>query len=372
MPELNARDNADSIEKVLAEFERQHDHFEDLCKTTQNLTERILEHENLQVHSVQARVKRREKIESKYRNPEKDYKCLSDIVDVVGLRVITYYSDEIDRVAAILRGEFDHIREDDKRTGKTSEFGYSALHLDCKYLPSRLQQTEYKRFGDSKFEIQITTVLGHAWAEMHHAPYDDKRSSPSDEQRAFHRLAAVLELADKEFLEIRRARETRQRNASVRVAAMATIEISPESLKAFIDETAVVGTLEQEFAPMFGRELEPSAKLSGTVRLARLVASSGFNTVQDLENSLNANRSALTEYMRRCVPIWAESFPEDATRKLSRGLSIYHLCILLAGAKGRASLFELFERADRKISPLLDVNAQIQVAQEVAAEYGLT
>jgi putative GTP pyrophosphokinase len=372
MPELHARDNADSIERVLAEFDRQHDHFDDICKTTQNLAERILEHESLQVHSVQARVKRREKIDSKYRNPEKDYRCLSDMVDVVGLRITTYYSDEIDRVAAILKREFHRIREDDKRVGKTGEFGYSALHLDCKYLPSRLQQAEYKRFGDSKFEIQVTTVLGHAWAEMHHAPYDDKRSSPSDEQRAFHRLAAVLELADKEFLEIRRAREARQRNASVRVAAMASIEVSPESLKAFIDETAMVGTLEEEFATMFGRELEPNAKLSGTVRLALLVGSSGFKTVQDLENSLAANKGALTEYMRRCVPIWAESFPEEASRKLSRGLSIYHLCLLLAGAKGRASLFELFERADRKISPSLDVNAQILVAQEVAAKYGLT
>jgi putative GTP pyrophosphokinase len=371
MPELHARDNADSIEKVLAEFDRRQNHFDDLCKTTENLIKRILEHEKLPVHSVQARVKRREKIESKYRNPEKDYRCLSDLADVVGLRIITYYSDEIDRVAAILKRQFDHIREDDKRVGKTGEFGYSALHLDCRYLPSRLQQPEYKHFGDSKFEIQITTVLGHAWAEMHHAPYDEKSSSPPDEQRAFHRLAAVLELADKEFLEIRQARENRQRNASVRVAAMApSIEISSESLRAFIDEAPMVVKLDKDFAKTFGQELEP--EVSETELLERLVRASGFETIQDLKESLIANEGAVTEYVKRWAHAWMKSAPIDASRRINRGASVYQLCIFLAATKGKEDLFALFKRARRRINPLVDVGAQIQIAQEVAAKYGLT
>ena len=152
--------------------------------------------------------------------PDKDYRNLVEIPDVVGLRIITYYADQIDNVKNVILEEFAMLGQpDDKRIAGPREFGYSALHIDFLYLQSRLDHTEYKRFQGNRFEIQITTVLGHAWAEIHHGWYDAKPAPPTDDERRFSRLAAVLDLADQEFLRIRKEKDERQKLDSIRVDA---------------------------------------------------------------------------------------------------------------------------------------------------------
>jgi ppGpp synthetase/RelA/SpoT-type nucleotidyltranferase len=216
MPSLRDRIGAVKAEAVLASFERRKDGFIDLCNTTRNLIETILKEKGISVNAIQARVKEKSKLELKYCSEGKDYKCLDDMPDVVGLRIITYFPEDIDRVANIVRQEFALIGQpDDKRIVKANEFGYSALHMDCRYSKNQLDRTEYRRFDSYRFEIQITTILGHAWAEIHHGWYDMKSSSPPEEERRFHRLAAVLELADQEFSLIRKAKRQRETMDSV-------------------------------------------------------------------------------------------------------------------------------------------------------------
>jgi ppGpp synthetase/RelA/SpoT-type nucleotidyltranferase len=211
MPELSDRIGAASVDVILTSFDSRIKTFADLCNTTKALVETILQEKEISIHSAQSRVKEKSKLEAKYRDADKDYKSLDDIPDVVGLRIITYFPEEIDQVANILRQEFELIGlPDDKRMAKINEFGYSALHMDCKYSAVQLDRTEYRRFNGLSFEIQITTILGHAWAEIHHGWYDMKSSSSPEEERRFHRLAAVLELADQEFSLIRKSKMQRE------------------------------------------------------------------------------------------------------------------------------------------------------------------
>lgn len=220
MPEVKDRVGAVTTEEVFADFDLRSNDFSELCKTTRSLVETILKEKNLVIHSVQARVKDRSKLGQKYSSADKDYCNLRDIPDVVGLRIITYYADQIDNVKNVILDEFATIGQaDDKRVTAAKEFGYSALHIDCQYLQQRLERTEYKRFQGARFEIQITTVLGHAWAEIHHGWYDAKPTPPPDDERRFYRLAAVLELADHEFVRIRQERDSRQKLASIRIDA---------------------------------------------------------------------------------------------------------------------------------------------------------
>ena len=156
-------------------------------------------------------------MESKYCSRDKDYICLSDIPDIVGIRIITYYADAVDQVKNIILREFSLIGQiDDKRLAKANEFGYSAVHLDCTYSTARCSATEYARFANIRFEIQITTILGHAWAEIHHEWYDRRSSSRPEEERSLNRLAALLELADQEFGQIRKKKVEREKLTSVR------------------------------------------------------------------------------------------------------------------------------------------------------------
>src|ERR1039458_10273142 len=91
------------IEDVLAEFNAKEPMLDALCARTQSLIEAILQDVGISYQSIQFRVKSAEKLRKKFLNLEKHYKQLEDITDLAGLRIITYYEDDIDRVAAIIK-----------------------------------------------------------------------------------------------------------------------------------------------------------------------------------------------------------------------------------------------------------------------------
>jgi ppGpp synthetase/RelA/SpoT-type nucleotidyltranferase len=372
MPEVQFRSDANSVDTILAEYDRRKDDFEKLRAKTENLINDILDTEKIQIQSVQGRVKSRDKLKSKYCKQEKEYKHLDDIPDVVGLRIITYYSDTIDRIAEIIKREFAQLNPmDDKRIGKPESFGYSALHMDCTYSVKRLESTEYKRFASERFEIQITTVLGHAWAEMHHAWYDSS-DAPTEEERRFLRLAAVLELAEQEFLEIRKKKHDRERIASVQVAAAAEspdIPITLESLKAFIEQKDIVRELDVRLAIMFGSMNAMSPDEAFLIALSVLVNGVGIRSIQKLESNMRASGDAVIEFVRRLLVL--PNITSSAQRtSYYKGLSIFQFASILAGALGVESYSRLLMHGS--IISRGSNDKLIQIAKEVASEFHLS
>jgi putative GTP pyrophosphokinase len=369
MPEVEARVGADSVDKVLADFDTLKSHFDELREATWRLLETILREEGIAIHSVQARVKSKEKLKFKYCKNDKHYKSLGDISDVVGLRVITFYADKLDLIAAIIADQFEQRSKlEDKRLGDPNSFGYSAIHMDCAYSETRLGIPEYRRFAKARFEIQITTILGHAWAEMHH-PWYDETDPPSAEIRRFNRLAAVLELAEQEFLQIRREKENRERITSVRVAAkVPEIPITMDSLNAFLDEhSAEVAALDRQVAVAhFGEgQMQPSQK---TGPLAKVIAGAGISTIQELEDKLRTGGAAVVEFAKQSAPIF-NAFVPDGMKTYGRGISILHLAYLLAGAGGEDRLRATYDAADLIFLPGFDLKRYVETAREVAREF---
>src|SRR6266404_519529 len=95
-----------SVEAILEEFDARRDTLLTFCEKTKDLIEVCLADAQIRYQSVQARVKNRNKLREKYRRPEKSYKRLDDITDQAALRIITYYEDEVDQVAEVIRREF--------------------------------------------------------------------------------------------------------------------------------------------------------------------------------------------------------------------------------------------------------------------------
>jgi len=116
--------------------------------------------------------------------------------------VITYLDSDVDKVEKLVRKEFeiDEKNSIDKRILQSNEFGYRSLHIVASIDSSRLKLTEYQRYKGLKFEIQIRSILQHAWAEIEHdLGYKGKSSIPESHVRSFNRLSALLESADIEF-----------------------------------------------------------------------------------------------------------------------------------------------------------------------------
>jgi len=357
-----------SIEDVLAEFDRRQEMLAALCAKTKSLIEASLQDANIRYQSVQARVKTRKKLKEKYLDPSKNYRQLEDITDLAGLRIITYYENDVDRVAEVIKREFDLDAKNsvDKRDTEPDRFGYSALNYVCRHLQKRTSDVEYKRFAGSCCEIQITSILSHASSEMEHEWYDLKDAYPNEIKRKFSRLAALLELAESEFLGIRTSRTQFERSVAVRVEArVPNLPADAVSLRSFIEQEPIVAELDKSLAQIMGASLRENLPDSVVEERARAATLAGMAKLQDVRDSLAKYRTALPEFVRRC---YGELWPKPPQGfEASKGISIFHLGLMLVGAKGADATTEYLKRF--RLNPGWDVERQVAIASEAAGKY---
>src|SRR5664280_60014 len=91
--------------------------------------------------------------------------------DLVAARVITYYKDAVPIVVNALSEalEIDRRKSVDKREElEAVEFGYTSVHLIARTKGSWSTSPQYFALRDKWFEIQVRSVLEHAWAEIEH------------------------------------------------------------------------------------------------------------------------------------------------------------------------------------------------------------
>ncbi len=339
----NRGDSKASLEAILAEFGRRESTLSSFCARTKGLIEASLQDANIRYQSVQARVKTKAKLEKKYLDPTKNYTQLDDITDLAGLRVITYYEDELDLVAQVLEREFNIDRKDsvDKRNTEPDRFGYRAINYVCCHLDKRIMDVEYKQFAGVKCEIQITSILGHAWSEIEHEWYDLREAYPDEVKRRFSIIAALFELAGREFVDIRKSKTQYERAIALQVEAnVPDTPLDAVSLRTFIDQEPLVGEIDGAVASALGFSLTApltDGVLESRARAANLV---GITKLQDLRTALGVLGEVIPEFMERCID---EVWPNDPqSSRAEPGVCIYHLALLTAATRGEKGLSAFF------------------------------
>jgi ppGpp synthetase/RelA/SpoT-type nucleotidyltranferase len=179
---------------------------EQAAEQLQKVASDALSPRNLDLHLVAARAKEPDSVLKKIR--AKEYIDPSkQLTDQIGLRVITYYEDDVDRVVAILRDilEVDEANSEDKRVALgLREFGYRSVHLVAQLRGA----SEWSPLRDKWFEVQVRSLLEHAWAEVEHeVVYKAGIQYPLEVRRRFHALAGAVEILDQQFLLLRGERE---------------------------------------------------------------------------------------------------------------------------------------------------------------------
>ena len=158
--------------------------------------QKALMRSGLIVTTMEARVKTEGSLTGKLALKGAKYATLSDITDLVGARIVTFYTDDVDRIASMAEKlfEIDWANSVDKRKlHQLDSFGYNSLHYICR-LPGY----------DFRFELQLRTTLQHAWAAINHdTGYKSGIEIPREYMRRMNRLAGILEMADDEFSRIR-------------------------------------------------------------------------------------------------------------------------------------------------------------------------
>ncbi|WP_419871483.1 GTP pyrophosphokinase [Candidatus Pristimantibacillus sp. PTI5] len=315
------------VSLMMKQFHEKQPVLSDFAERLADLIHEVLAVRSLRVHSIVSRVKESTSLLGKISKGSGKYTDLEQITDLVGIRVITYYGDEVDVAANVLKEEFtiDHEKSVDKRGLLDSDrFGYLSLHYIIEMPEHRLRLTEYKKFRGIKAEIQIRSILQHTWAEIEHdLGYKSKQPIPSDMRRSFSRLAGVLEMADIEFGSIRDKLLQESMQMTVEAAPMKTMNV--ESLLKFVGTNAALKEMDLTIGRVVGTNVYFSDKY--IAELMPLIRSAGMESLTEIEAALAGMRGVLHPFLER----W---YNKQQTENVSAGTALLFLCILHVVSEG--------------------------------------
>ena len=190
------------MEEIIADFDDKKELYKSFNSKVYSTIKELIDDSNIQIHNISSRVKERKSLLEKIESKNGKYNNLLDITDISGIRVITYFDNDVDTIAKLVEKEFeiDIPNSVDKRNVAADKFGYMSVHYVAGLSKSRLDLTENKKYEKLKFELQIRSILQHSWAEIEHdLGYKGEFTIPQFSKRSFHRIAALLETADIEF-----------------------------------------------------------------------------------------------------------------------------------------------------------------------------
>jgi len=317
--------------ELRVEFEKVRGTYESFSEKVKELIKGFLEVQNVTVHSVSSRCKTLESLEVKAQkkiDKGSEYTDLKSVTDLAGVRVITHFASDVDQIAKIVEHEFnvDFANSIDKRVAQEPDrFGYTSLHYVVELNSERLSLSEYSKFLNVKVEIQIRSILQHAWAEIEHdIGYKANEEVPNEVKRKFSRLSGLLELADEEFMDIRN--KVDEYAESVRNAVgveLGKITIDKTSLDSFAVSNHVVVALDREIAQILGATISEPYFLPQEFEVFKLF---GVNTLDQLETMLRINRSDILE---RANDIANNN--DGFSFNLASGICIFYLFQVVAG-----------------------------------------
>jgi len=192
----------EKVNQAVLWYESQRNKYRDLRAEVEVILREALNENEIIFHSIESRVKSVESFREKA-SREKYSKPVEEITDLCGIRVITLFEKEIHQISDIIKElfEIDYRRSEDKSDLLAADkMGYKSIHYIAELSADKIARTELESFAGLKFEIQIRSILQHAWAEIEHdRNYKFKGELPKNLQRRFYALAGMLEIADREF-----------------------------------------------------------------------------------------------------------------------------------------------------------------------------
>ena len=185
--------------KYTEEFDRYSDFTQKLSDLLKELIGKRVDISQIEsrTKTINSFVKKIKRKQFQYGNP------LKDITDLSGIRIITYYKEDTYAISNLIEDEFIIDSEnsiDKSQIIDIDKFGYQSIHYVISLSKTRDTLPEWKTFENLKAEIQVRTVLQHAWASISHKlTYKTVGEAPKESRRKLYRLSALLELADDEF-----------------------------------------------------------------------------------------------------------------------------------------------------------------------------
>lgn len=252
----------------------------------------------LQVHGINYRVKDLKSLSNKIELKNK-YERLEDITDLCGIRVITFLDSEVNKAAQIIRDNLtiDESNSTDRNQREPNQFGYRSSHLIVSLDPIRSSLPEFVNLGGLKAEIQIRSILQHAWAEIEHdLGYKSGDEVPYEFSRRFNRLSAVLESADFEFNSLKALKVTYKKEVSKSQSNVITLPLDVISLSIMIDNNKALAKVRSYLIKRY--QISFTKKSSNLSQILKQLQFFEIITVEKLEARINGNATILIAFVK--------------------------------------------------------------------------
>ena len=308
---------------ILEEYRQQRPVFAKMRETIPAQVRALFDEAGIVVASIESRVKEEKSLAGKLELKGAKYGSLADITDIFGMRIITFYVDDVDKVASVVERlfEVDWDNSVDKRKlHEVDRFGYMSLHYICRHpdFPFR-------------FEVQMRTILQHAWANMNHdTGYKTDVEVPKEYMRNMNRLAGMLELVDEQFSRIRTEINDyrRQVQSLVTSGRLEEVPLDGDSFRSFLN-LGPFDALNRRIASVNQAEIQ-EVSLMPYLAFFKLL---GFKTLGDVADLIRDNADAA--YQLACYQISLTDLDI-----LASSVGPQNLCIayLLKRGSGRAGI----------------------------------
>ena len=338
-------------ESLLKQYRNLRPMLEQLSQDAFDQLRHALREQGIYVTAVEHRVKTEKSLAGKLELKGSKYKTIYDITDLVGIRVITFYTDEVDKVAAIAKRVFDidwNESVDKRKLHELDSFGYNSLHYICRL---KTTQPDAKTSG-LRFELQMRTALQHVWSTIEHdTGYKGDVKIPREYMRQFNRLAGMMELMDDEFSRLRVVLTDyrRQTLALVKSGKLDDVPLSRDTFRNYLD-LKPFDRLNHRIAAVNQAEIYPVSVMS----YLPVLESFGMETLGDVqsfidENSDDAYQLALSQLAITDLDL------------LSSNTALQYLCLVYVlkhdgGREGLVSLYNIIngeEKVNEKLADLM-------------------
>ena len=206
--EKRIRNDLPEVDHFVSQYTIKKPLYDEFTSKLVELLKALLRIRSIDTQLIESRTKDTGSFREKISRSSKRYvDPIREVTDLSGIRIIVYYEEDLDIVCQLIENEFEIDRSNsiDKRTVlRPEEFGYQSIHFVVKLSRSRCDLLEWHHLAGLQAEIQVRTVLQHAWAAISHKlQYKHEEDVPQVLRRRLFRLSALLELADEEFMSLR-------------------------------------------------------------------------------------------------------------------------------------------------------------------------
>ena len=232
--------------KVIEDYRLQQSKYESFANVVKEILRKAIP-STVKIASMESRAKSPESLGEKSITPQNDNPLrpkyadpLNDIEDIAAARVITFFLSDLHTIDEVIKRQF-HVTERVDKAGHLLQgvlVGYQSIHYIVCLGTDRTSLPEYKRYDGLKAEIQLRTVLQHAWAEIEHdIQYKSKEDVPLEIRQRFANLAGLLAIADREFQSVNDEEERIRVKtaASVESGRLGNVAVTADSLKIYAD-----------------------------------------------------------------------------------------------------------------------------------------